>query len=226
MKRSPIRATIINKSGDEFVKYEMFKRLNTGGSLLSAQEIRNCSSRMVDGGNIFYDAIQEMAQYPGFVKATERLPDTFKEKRANEELVLRFFAVTSYREQYKGNIETWLDSFMEDILFQRTPFDLTVEQERFKTVFDLISQKLGSGAFTRFNDDGQSIGRLAPAYFEASVCAFDSNKDFLAELKPEEIKDRLQAAFQDSRFINSTGPGANTIPKLNDRINIVTGYLS
>lgn len=46
--RSPIRATIINKSGDAFVKYEMFKRLNTGGSLLSSQEIRNCSSRMVE----------------------------------------------------------------------------------------------------------------------------------------------------------------------------------
>lgn len=36
VKRSPIRATIINKSGDSFVKYELFKRLNTGGSLLSA----------------------------------------------------------------------------------------------------------------------------------------------------------------------------------------------
>jgi hypothetical protein len=82
IKRSPIRATIINKSGDAFVKYEMFKRLNTGGALLSAQEIRNCSSRMVEGGNVFYDAIQELAKYPAFVEATRRLPDTFKEKRA------------------------------------------------------------------------------------------------------------------------------------------------
>ncbi len=34
VKRTPIRATILNKSGDQFVKYELFKRLNTGGSLL------------------------------------------------------------------------------------------------------------------------------------------------------------------------------------------------
>ncbi|MBD4616721.1 DUF262 domain-containing protein [Xanthomonas citri pv. citri] len=73
IKRSPIRATIINKSGDAFVKYEMFKRLNTGGSLLSSQEIRNCSSRMVEGGDLFYDAIQEMAKYPSFVRAIQRL---------------------------------------------------------------------------------------------------------------------------------------------------------
>lgn len=95
VKRSPIRATIINKSGDSFVKYEMFKRLNTGGSLLSPQEIRNCSSRMVEGGGIFYDAIQEMATYQNFSKSISRLPDAFKEKRDDEELVLRFFAVTT-----------------------------------------------------------------------------------------------------------------------------------
>ena len=124
IKRSPIRATIINKSGDAFVKYEMFKRLNTGGSLLSAQEIRNCSSRMVDGGDIFYDAIQEMANFEEFKNAISRLPDTFKEKRADEELVLRFFAVTIYRDRYKGNIEDWLDNLMEDILFKKIAFNL------------------------------------------------------------------------------------------------------
>src|SRR5690606_19093575 len=102
---------------DAFVKYEMFKRLNTGGSMLSAQEIRNCSSRMVEGGKYFYDAIQEMASYQSFAKAIDRLPDNFKERRADEELVIRFFAVTTYKESYKGNIEEWLDSFMEDVLF-------------------------------------------------------------------------------------------------------------
>jgi hypothetical protein len=50
IKRTPIRAIIIRRSGDQFIKYELFKRLNTGGSLLSGQEIRNCSARRVDGG--------------------------------------------------------------------------------------------------------------------------------------------------------------------------------
>jgi len=151
VKRSPIRATIINKSGDAFVKYEMFKRLNTGGSLLSAQEIRNCSSRMVDGGKVFYDAIQEMAGHPSFVAATARLPDSFREKRADEELVLRFFAVTLFRYMYKGYIEEWLDSFMEHVLFGKVGFDLPNEHRRFAAVFDLISSSLSDfrGAVSR-----------------------------------------------------------------------------
>lgn len=226
VKRSPIRATIINKSGDAFVKYEMFKRLNTGGSLLSAQEIRNCSSRMVDGGDRFYDAIQEMAQHQTFVEATSRLPDSFKEKRADEELVLRFFAVTTYRNKYKGNIEEWLNEFMEDVLFKRVPFDLQEQRQQFETVFSLIYEKVGNEAFTRYNEDGMPTGRLAPAYFEASVCAFSNNQAAIIKMAPETVKLALKSAFTDKEFLASTGPGANTVEKLEKRIAVVSRYLS
>lgn len=224
IKRSPIRATIINKSGDAFVKYEMFKRLNTGGSLLSAQEIRNCSSRMVDGGDVFYDAIQEMAKFHAFVMATQRLPETFREKRADEELVLRFFAVTLFRDQYHGNIEEWLDSIMESILFKKVGFDLTKERTSFEKVFGLVAEKLGDEAFTRFTEDGEATGRLAPAYYEATACAFYDRYDSIAALNGDEVKRRLIEAYSDDRFVESTGPGANTIPKLEQRIAVVSGY--
>ena len=68
IKRSPIRATIIKKQSPSFVKYQMFMRLNTGGSLLSAQEIRNCSSRMVDGGEEFYSFLQTLSDQDSFKK--------------------------------------------------------------------------------------------------------------------------------------------------------------
>ena len=226
VKRSPIRATIINKSGDSFVKYEMFKRLNTGGEILSAQEIRNCSSRMVEGGDSFYDAIQEMAKHPTFTQATSRLPDTFKEKRADEELVLRFFAVTIYRDRYKGNIEEWLDSLMEDILFRRIDFNLPRQRKHFETTFDLISEKAGDEAFTRFNESGRPIGRLAPAYYEATIYAFSENISTIKEISPDEVKERLRTAFSDEDFLKSTGPGANTIQKLETRVAVVSRYLS
>lgn len=225
VKRSPIRATIINKSGDAFVKYEMFKRLNTGGSMLSAQEIRNCSSRMVEGGDLLYDSLQDMSKHKGFSKSITRLPDTFKERRADEELVLRFFAVTIFRDQYRGNIEEWLDRLMEDILFKRLEFDISVQRSIFEQTFSLICEKLDDQAFTRFTDDGRSTGRLAPAYYEASVCAFNANLAKIETLSSAEVKERLQKAFLDQRFLDSTGPGANTIQKLKERIAVVSGYL-
>lgn len=225
IKRTPIRATIINKSGDSFVKYEMFKRLNTGGSLLSAQEIRNCSSRMVEGGEEFYEAVQEMATLPAFVNAISRLPESSREQRADEELVLRYFAVTTHRTGYKGNIEAWLDAFMEGVLFNQIKFDIASNKDRFARVFTLIDEKLKSQAFTRFNGQGQATGRLAPAYFEAVVAVFDEAGDELKEFSPEVILERLQNAFESEEFKGATGPGANTIPKLHARIGAVKKYL-
>jgi hypothetical protein len=225
VKRSPIRATIINKSGDSFVKYELFKRLNTGGSLLSAQEIRNCSSRMVDGGAIFYDTIQTLAKYKAFVGATDRLPDTMIEQRANEELVLRFFALITARDKFKGNIEEWLDGFMEAVLFKRVEFDIAVQTCVFERTFDIIFEKFGDQAFTRFNSHGEATGRLAPAYFEAVCAAVASNPDAILGLDGDILLGRLRRAFESENFKQATGPGANTIPKLHQRIETVTRFL-
>lgn len=42
LKRARLDVTIIKKESDSTTKYELFQRLNTGGSLLSDQEVRNC----------------------------------------------------------------------------------------------------------------------------------------------------------------------------------------
>ena len=203
----------------------MFKRLNTGGSLLSAQEIRNCSSRMVEGGDRFYGLLQKLAGAETFKKAIFRLPDSGREKKADEELVLRFFALCFAQKRYKGNIEEWLDSYMESVLFSGEEFDETVEGV-FRNCFDVISEKFGDQAFTRFNDRGEAVGRLAPAYYEAVCGAVFRNLDRVKGLLPDDALSRLQSAFADAEFKDSTGPGANTIPKLEARIRVVAKHLT
>ena len=225
IKRTPIRATIINKSGDAFVKYELFKRLNTGGSLLSAQEIRNCSSRMVEGGTAFYELIQRLAANGDFKNTTSRLPDTMVEQRANEELVLRFFALINARDGFRGNIEEWLDRYMESVLFNAADFNAAAMENLFTETFRLINESLSDQGFTRFNSHGEATGRLAPAYFEAVCAAFVAEAPTLAGIAPHTLLDRLRAAFESADFKSATGPGANTIPKLHQRIKIVTDYL-
>ena len=72
----------------------MFKRLNTGGSNLEPQEIRNCSSRMIgDEGARFYSFIVKLSKNEDFAACADYLPQIEKEKKGAEELVLRFFAV-------------------------------------------------------------------------------------------------------------------------------------
>lgn len=218
LKRTPIRAIIIKRSGDDYVKYEMFKRLNTGGALLSAQEIRNCSSRMISGGADFYSKLQELANSPSFQKAVGRLPEPDIEKRADEELTLRFFAVRHYRAGFKGNVKEWLDDFMEEILFARN--NIEIDAEEFTSFFDFIAANFADAAFSRYRD-GEATGRLAPAYFEAVVGGLGEKFIELHSYSPDQLKERLIRAFADQRFIDSTGPGANSKEKMEIRIDVV-----
>ncbi|MFD2854461.1 hypothetical protein ACFSZS_06250 [Seohaeicola zhoushanensis] len=84
---------------------------------------------MIEGGTEFYELIQRLATNEDFSNATSRLPITMIEQRANEELVLRFFALVNARDGFRGNIEEWLDGYMEDILFKRVGFDFQAMEE-------------------------------------------------------------------------------------------------
>ncbi len=47
-ERSRLRVEILKKESDEKTKYELFERLNTGGSRLTDQEVRNCIMVMLN----------------------------------------------------------------------------------------------------------------------------------------------------------------------------------
>ncbi|MCI1141573.1 hypothetical protein MOP88_03215 [Sphingomonas sp. WKB10] len=120
MKRSAVRAMVIKRQSKDFLRYEMFKRLNTGGSELSEQEIRNCSARIFGPKGIkFYEFIIELAKYTNFFNLTETLADAEQEKRGREELVLRFFAAKDGVEYYHGNVADWLHNYMEAVLLDK-----------------------------------------------------------------------------------------------------------
>ncbi|MFW8637625.1 hypothetical protein [Cribrihabitans pelagius] len=208
---------IIKRSGEDYVKYEMFRRLNTGGSLLSAQEIRNCSSRMLSGGAAFYGALQELAQDQNFKDATVRLPEPDRERRADEELVLRNFAVRCYQESFAGNVREWLDNFMEEILFDRDGIEF--DPNEFRSFLAFIANKFGDAAFSR-SRDGQAFGRLAPAYFEAVAGALTDHFDELAGADPVELQAKLSNAFDGVDFKAASGPGVTSEGKLDTSGNL------
>ena len=225
IKRTPIRAIIIKRQGNSYIKYELFKRLNTGGSLLSPQEIRNCSSRMIEGGEEFYHNIQSLAKFDPFRTAIGRLPETAQEERGDEELVLRFLAVKNYIHGYHGNVQEWLDSYMEGVLFSKIEFDTEQEISLFNAVFTLIAEKFGQDAFARHRE-GQPQGRLAPAYFEAVVGGLLPNLEKVQHKPPKNLRDGLGSLFESTDFRKVTGPGANSIEKLKERISLVSYFFS
>src|SRR5262249_10369064 len=79
------------------VKYNIFRRINPGGLVLTAQEIRHAMNR----GGAANKFLFELSRLPEFVEATAHSVPT--ERMADRELVLRFvaFSHTPYREYGK-----------------------------------------------------------------------------------------------------------------------------
>ena len=72
LKRARFRVEILKKESDENAKFELFQRLNTGGSILSEQEVRNCV--LVMSNQEYFDWLQKLATsrtFNGTVPLTE-----------------------------------------------------------------------------------------------------------------------------------------------------------
>lgn len=228
VKRVSVRMVIIRRQSSPSLRYEMFKRLNTGGALLSPQEIRNCTVRMIgEPGEKFYGFIQKCSANENFCACTETLSDESRSQKGDEELVLRFFALKNEIDGFKGNVKGWLDRYMENVILENVGFDYDSEEKTFNDVFSYIASTLGPSAFVRFKGD-DPLGGLKPAFFEAIVMGVYRCIDDLITKKPdpEAVRKALHAAVQTNDFKEVTGGGANSRPRLLGRIDIIFQALS
>ncbi len=221
IKRSSVRTIMIKRQSKPFLKYEMFKRLNTGGAILAPQEIRNCSARMIgEMGDNFYAFLKECANLPQFKICTETLSQSDYDKKGDEELVLRFFATKNSSALFKGSVRDWLDNFMEQILLETISFDFATEAEEFLKVFSFLASAIGAGAFVKYRGPSP-IGALAPAYYEAVSIGVWRALTNDANLAEDKVRAAIIETVQTDAFRNNTGPGANSKEKLEGRISSI-----
>ncbi|MFN4149567.1 MAG: DUF262 domain-containing protein [Candidatus Sericytochromatia bacterium] len=111
LENAQLIVNVIEYASPQKVKYDIFKRLNTGGRPLNKQEIRNCiASRNVR------KFLKHSVVSPEFLQATG---EGFNDNRIDaQELVLRFIGFCLEKEeklQYGGDMNSFLDSTMEYI---------------------------------------------------------------------------------------------------------------
>jgi hypothetical protein len=227
IKRSSVRAVVIKRQSTPTLRYSMFKRLNTGGSALSAQEIRNCTSRMAGkAGADLYGFLQKCSQQPDFVSCTDTLSVMERDQRQDEELVLRFFALKNAQTLFRGHIRDWLDDYMEKVIFGDRPFSYLEEERSFTRVFRFLNTVIGDGAFVKYRED-KPIGGLAPAYFEAVSVGTSRALDAIETTVPSgTAKAKIVETLQSEEFRAQVGPGANTMPKLGRRVELIQNALA
>lgn len=222
LKRKAIRAVIIRRTNLAYLRYEMFKRLNSGGSPAEYQEVRNAQVRILgETGIAFLDFLSRCSEDANFKETTLTISDTSKERGGLQELVLRYFACKNHIDQYRGSVADWLDDYIEAILIRKEKtFDYEDELKQFVDLFGELRTRLGEGAFVKYRA-GRPIGGLAPAYFEAVTMGVMESYVPFKGLDKEEATRRLAAVVEGEDFRGVTGPGANSLPKLKKRIELI-----
>lgn len=161
IKRSKLAASIILRESDETAKYDLFQRLNTGGSQLSPQEVRNCILVMVNRDLYFW--LRELADHQAF-RDCVALSERPVEEAYDIELVLRFVLFSRIPVadlKQVGDVGVFLTDRMRQIA-TNAGFDKALYEKSFRETFDTLSRSVGSDAFKRFNK--KSVSMKAVSY--------------------------------------------------------------
>lgn len=155
---------VIKKESETSLKYHMFKRLNTGGELLSAQEIRNCTIRLL--GSKAVDFLEECSNDENFKTVIKRIGNDKLRTKYDQELVLRFFAIKNDMDSYKYPVTEYLTRYLEKMTVKDGYFNYTKEKEIFHRTFSFINQQFGEEAFSGQTQGGTVRNEFVLFYFD------------------------------------------------------------
>lgn len=143
-----INVYLVNHSTPENVKFNIFKRINTGGLALEPQEIRNA---LFQGQATCF--LQECSKMECFVDATSG--SVKSERMLDREFVLRYVSFC-YLDlgKYTGNIDDFLNEGMK-YLNRISQEQLGTIKKEFKFVMDSSYKIMGRNAFRKICSDGR-----------------------------------------------------------------------
>lgn len=210
---------LIDKGTPSEVKFNVFKRINTGGLPLSAQEIRHALNQ-----GYATEMLAELAASPIFKRAIDN--GIRDDRMADRECVLRFlaFTITSYASYKAKEFDGFLNDCMADINTMSNEDRVLLKREFLRAMtaaFDIF----GKDAFRkRYTFDGSRYP-INKALFESwSVNLGRLNDEKLRILK--ERRDELQKKFvvtmvEDHAFETAISQGTGDINKVKRRFSTI-----
>jgi len=215
IRRSKINSSIILRESDESAKYDLFQRLNTGGSQASDQEVRNCIMVMIRPE--FFRWIRDLSSNEDFVSACA-LSDRPIQESYDIELALRFFVfsfITNEELTKVGDVGVFLSDKMRNLVEADTA---TLDELGgvFRETFRLLNSELGDSSFKRFNvDKGRFMGGFLISQYEVVACGIGYN--IRAGVVPTDLVGKVPYLWTTSEYTSWAGSGitaARRLPRL------------
>ena len=213
VKRSRIGVSIILRESDEKSKYELFQRLNTGGSPLSPQEVRN--SILVMMNSDVYEWIRELSRNEDF-KECVSLTDKALQEQYDMDIVLRFIIFRTIGAEALNNIgdvNEFLTDYMIDEIVEEN-FDKGNETDAFKTTFKVLNEGMGDDSFKRYDFDKERfLGGFLVSAFELVALGIGYNYEYIAE-NNKYIRDKIITLWDNVEFTYNSGSGVRASTRI------------
>lgn len=199
LKRSTCRVEILNWNSNYDMRFELFNRLNTGGSPLTPQEIRNCIYR--DISTEFNDFLKRIADNSDFRELT-CLADEQIEQLYHEELALRFVSLYENMDKVKTGLSHHMTDFMKQALNDKD-FDYIKYETIFANVFSLL-KPLGKDIFRKRGK--RKSGRFITTVYDIITIGVAENYEYYRTHDIGIIKEKIEEnESQIDEIIKSSG---------------------
>lgn len=207
-----LRVTTLLRQSDEGLKHEVFLRLNTGGEILNAQEIRNVAYRGSLNDLIY--SLAESQFLRNQFKVTPPSSPAYR-KMTDAEFVLRFFALADRWHKFSGDIRITLDSYMSDNR-EPGPHELQQLERKFDNCITVAEAVWGAKAF-KWPGRDQALAGL----FDAQMIAISElGASRQAELinAASKIRASTNRLFEQPEFEEAVRQATNTPTRLRFRV--------
>ncbi|MEK0194625.1 MAG: DUF262 domain-containing protein [Oscillatoriales cyanobacterium] len=213
IKRSKIAVNIVEKESDEMIKYELFQRLNTGGSVATPQEVRNCILLMLNQD--LYQLMRSLADYESFKKCTA-LSDRLYEEQYDMELVLRFILLFDQDEislqKLGGDVSVFLTDKMREMALNKK-LDYQHIETAFKTTFDLLNETTGDDSFKRYkSEQDRFLGGFLLSAYEVVGLGIGYHYKIIPQIN--QISERIKSIWSNPTYQKWSGAGVNAARRL------------
>lgn len=219
LRMRPLRCVTIMRQTPEWMKFEVFLRLNTGGQPLNAQELRN-----VAFAGPLNELLIDLSEHP-FLKQQLKIKgrgSTAYSEMDDVEYVLRFFAMAKYWRHFDGDLGGSMNAYMRDN--ERIGYEgLNELSRKFHRSLESCAEIWGENAFHRWDPlQKQWRNQLIGGMFDAQMVAVDlltAGQLKAAVAQGESIYEATKMLFaHDSEFDSAVRVQTNTPRKVHYRI--------
>ena len=217
IKRSKIDIKIILRESSESSKYELFQRLNTGGSPLSDQEIRNVI--LITVNRDAYNWFIELASDPNFKECTP-LSENQYDRQYDVELAIRFVVLRKLDRQGLrsiGEISEFLTDKAVELADPTTFKEFRLrEEEAFRFIFSELATQLGEDSFRRYKTEKAAhSGSFLLSGFEAIAIGLGYSYEKFAEgTRVPALRGIAKSVWQNPAFVKDSGSGVRASTRI------------